>query len=197
MNIAKVQEVPTDPTAVWHASKRILYSVAREVRRAVRDKLEGHGRCEAEAEELVNDAFIQLCEAMPRFDPKKARLTTFIFGLARRRMWLYARACFHGLSPEQQHRMDTAKRTPRYHRGHLALSLAPAPREEAEPRLSVRKVEAIRQGLPRKDRRLVDLYLEEGGNYTAVARRLKRKASAVRWRYHRLARRIAASANTN
>jgi DNA-directed RNA polymerase specialized sigma24 family protein len=132
---------------------------------------------------------------MPRYDPSKARLTTFIFGLARRRMWLYARACFHGLSPEQQHRMDTAKRTPAYHRGHLALQLTPAPKEEAQPRLSVCKVEAIRQGLPRKDRRLLDLYLEEGGNYTAVARRLKRKASAVRWRYHRLARRIAASAN--
>jgi RNA polymerase sigma factor (sigma-70 family) len=192
-------QVPTDPTAIWDASKRILFAVAKEVRQAVRDKLEGHGRYEAEAEELVNDAYIALVEAMPRYDPSKGRWTTFAFATARRRMWLYARACFHGLSPEQQHRMDTAKRTPRYHRGHLALSLAPAPREETGERLSVRKVEAIRQRLPRKDRRLLDLFLEEGGNYTAVARRLKRKASAVRWRYHRLARRIAAgaSASTN
>jgi hypothetical protein len=40
-----------------------------------------------------------------------ARFTTFVYGLARRRMWLVARAAFYGLSPEQMHRMDAAKRT--------------------------------------------------------------------------------------
>jgi len=188
------QVISTDPTAIWHASKRILFAVARQVRRAVRLKLEGHGRGEAEAEELVNDAFIQLCEAMPRFDPARARFTTFAYGLARRRMWLVARAAFFGLSPEQMHAADTAKRTPRYHRGHLTLRVTPAPREETDERQSVLRVEAIRQRLPRKDKRLVDLYLQDGGNYSAVARRLRRKVEGVRGRYHRLFRRIAATA---
>jgi RNA polymerase sigma factor (sigma-70 family) len=187
------QAVPTDPEGLWDASKRILFAVARKVRRAVRLKLEGHGRSEAEAEELVNDAFICLCEALPRFNSATARLTTFVYGLARRRMWLVARAAFFGLSPEQMHCMDTAKRTPRYHRGHLALRVTPAPREETEQRLSVRRVEAIRQRLPRKDKRLFDLYLQDGGNYSAVARRLRRNVEGVRGRYHRLFRRIAAA----
>src|SRR5262249_14730708 len=147
--------------------KRILFAVAHKVRRAVRLKLEGHGRGEAEAEELVNDAFICLCGALPRFNPATARLTTFVYGLARRRMWLVARAAFFGLSPEQMHAADTAKRTPRYHRGHLTLRVTPAPRQETEQRQSIRRVEEIRQRLPREDQRLVDLYLQDGGNISS------------------------------
>jgi DNA-directed RNA polymerase specialized sigma24 family protein len=179
--------------ALWDASKRILFAVAGKVCHAIRLKMDGHGRGEAEPEELVNDAFICLCEALPRFNPAKARLTTFVYGLAHRRMWLVARAAFYGLSPEQMHAADTARRTPRYHRGHLALRGTPAPREETDERLSVRRVEEIQQRLPRKDRRLIDLYLQGGGNYSAVARDLRRKASAVRWRYRCLFRRIAAA----
>jgi hypothetical protein len=54
-------------------------------------------------------------EALPRFDPATSKLTTFAYGLARRRMWLVAREAFYALSPEQMHRMDAAKRTPRWH----------------------------------------------------------------------------------
>ena len=42
------QAIPTDPAALWDASKRILFAVARKVRQSIRTKLEGHGRCEAE-----------------------------------------------------------------------------------------------------------------------------------------------------
>jgi hypothetical protein len=94
------QAVPTDPALVWDLSKRILFAVAKKVRQSVRLKLEGHGRGEAEPEELVNDAFICLMEALPRFDLATAKFTTFVYGLARRRMWLVARAAFYGLSPE-------------------------------------------------------------------------------------------------
>ena len=76
-----------------------LFAVAHQVRRAIRLKLEGHGRAEAELEELVHDAFIAVMEAWPRFNPATATFTTFVYGLARRRMWLVARACFFGLSP--------------------------------------------------------------------------------------------------
>jgi len=109
------QARPTDPAAVWDLSKRILFAIARKVKLAIRLKLDGHGRGEPEPEELVNDAFIALMEALPRFNPATAKFTTFVYGLARRRMWLVARAAFYGLSPEQMHRMDAAKRTPRYH----------------------------------------------------------------------------------
>ncbi|MGH7224974.1 MAG: sigma-70 family RNA polymerase sigma factor, partial [Gemmataceae bacterium] len=188
------QAVSVDPSTLWDVSKRILFAVARKVRQSVRTKLAGHGRGEAEAEELVNDAFIALCEALPRFNPATSRLTTFVYGLARRRMWLVARAEFYGVTPEEMHRMDTAKRTPRYHRGERSLRVASAPVEDAEQRQSVRKVAAIRQRLPMKDRRLVDLYLQEGGNYSAVARRLNRDSGGIAERYHRLFRRVAATA---
>jgi RNA polymerase sigma factor (sigma-70 family) len=188
------QTVPADPSTVWNLSKRILFAVAKKVRQSVRLKLEGHGRSEAEAEELVNDAFICLMEALPRFDPATARFTTFVYGLARRRMWLVARAAFYGLAPEQMHRMDAAKRTPRYHRGERTLRVTAAPREDTEERESVRKVDAIRRQLPRQDRRLLDMYLQEGGNYSAVARRLDRAREGIRCRYQRLFRRIAATA---
>jgi RNA polymerase sigma factor (sigma-70 family) len=186
--------VPADPSTVWDLSKCSLFAVARKVRQSVRLKLEGHGRGEAEAEELVNDAFLCLMEALPRFNPATARFTTFVYGLARRRMWLVARAAFYGLSPEQMHRMDAAKRTPRYHRGERTLRVAASPREETEQRPSARRVEAIRQRLPLQDRCLITMYLQEGGNYSAVARRLGRDRGGIRDRYHRLFRRIAATA---
>lgn len=188
------QTIPADPATLWDLSKRILFAVARKVRQSVRLKLEGHGRGEAEPEELVNDAFISLCEALPRFNPTTARFTTFVYGLARRRMWLVARAAFYGLTPEQMHRMDTAKRTPRYHRGERTLRISAAPAEDANERESVRRVDAIRQRLPVKDRRLITMYLQEGGNYSAVARRLGRDSGGIRDRYQRLFRRIAATA---
>jgi RNA polymerase sigma factor (sigma-70 family) len=187
------QDVPTDPAALWDVSKRILFHVASKVRQAVRLKLEGHGRSEAEAEELVNDAFLCLMEALPRFNPATAQLTTFVYGLARRRMWLVARAAFYGLSPEQLHRMDTAKRTPHYHRGECALGVTAARQEDASARESVRRVAAIQQRLPVEDRRLISLYVQEGGNYSAVARRLGRDSDGIRARYHRLFRRIRAA----
>jgi len=80
------QTIPADPATLWDISKRILFAVARKVRQAVRLKLEGHGRGEAEHEELINDAFVCLCEALPRFKPEIAKFTTFVYGLARRRM---------------------------------------------------------------------------------------------------------------
>jgi hypothetical protein len=70
--------------------------------------------------------------------------------------------------------MDTAKRTPRYHRKDWRLRVTKSPVADTEERASVRKVDAIRRQLPRKERRMIDLYLEEGGNYSAVARRLRR-----------------------
>jgi RNA polymerase sigma factor (sigma-70 family) len=185
------QAVPTDPVALWHASKRILFAVARKVRLAVWLELDGHGRDEASAEELVNDAFICLCEALPRFDASRAKLTTFVYGLARRRMWLVARAAFYGLSVEEMHRTDAARRTPRY---HATLRGTEARRRETERRLSVLRVEALRRGLPRKDKRLLDLFLQENGSYSAVARRLRRNRDAVRSRYRKLFCRLAATA---
>ena len=187
------QDVPTDPAALWDMSKRILFAVANKVRQSVRLKLNGHGRGEAEPEELVHDAFLCLMEAMPRFNPSAAKLTTFVYGLARRRMWLVARATFYGLSPEQMHRMDTAKRTPRYHHGERTLGLTAARQEDASARESIRRVTAIQQRLSVKDRRLLSLYLQEGGNYSAVARRLGRDSDGIRARYHRLFRRIRAA----
>jgi RNA polymerase sigma factor (sigma-70 family) len=183
----------TDPLSVWNQSKRILFAVAHKVRRAIRLKLDGHGHAEAEAEELVHDAFLAVMEALPRFHPAKAPFTTFVYGLARRRMWLVARACFFGLSPEQMHRLDTAQRTPRYHRQDGCLRMTPAATADAEERLSVRLVASIRHRLPRADRRLFDLFLQEGGNYAAVARRLGRGPQSVRRRFAGLFRRIRAA----
>jgi len=184
------QAVPADPAALGDVSKRILFHVAKKVRQSVRLQLQGHGRGEAEPEELVHDAFLCVVEALPRFNPAAAILTTFVYGLARRRMWLVARAAFYGLSPEQMHRMDTAKRTPRYHGGERTLGVTAAGQEDASARESVRRVAVIQQRLPVKDRRLLSLYLQEGGNYAAVARRLGRDSDGIRARYHRLFRRI-------
>src|SRR5215472_14552182 len=133
---------PNDPLSVWKQCHRILFAVAHQVRRAIRVKLDGHGRAEVEAEELVNDAFLAVMEALPRFDPAKAQFTTFVYGLARRRMWLVARAGFFGLSPEQMHRLDTAQRTPPYHRRGGCLRITPAPTADSEERLSARRVAA-------------------------------------------------------
>jgi hypothetical protein len=98
-------------------------------------------------------------------------------------MWLVARACFYGLSPEQLHRPDTAKRTPRHHGKEDCLRGTQAPATDSEERLSVRRVASIRHSLPRADRRLHYLYLQEWGNYAAVARRLGRVPESVRRRY--------------
>ena len=38
----------TDPLSVWKHSQRILFALAHKVRRAIRLKLDGHGRAEAE-----------------------------------------------------------------------------------------------------------------------------------------------------
>jgi RNA polymerase sigma factor (sigma-70 family) len=191
---ASKQAFSTDPAVIWQRTRQLLYCVAIKVKLAVRLKLDGHGRAEAEIEELVNDAFITLLEALPRFDPTAAKLSTFAYGLARRRMWLVARAAFYGLSPEQMHRLDTAKRTPHFHRGEQTLRLTKATAADEEQRQSVHKVEAIRQQLPRQDQRLIDLYLEEGGNMAAVGRRLRRRRDGVRGRYVRLFQRIRAEA---
>jgi RNA polymerase sigma factor (sigma-70 family) len=183
----------TDPLSVWKQSQRILFAVAHQVRRAIRLKLEGHGRAEAELEELVHDAFIAVMEALPRFHPATAQFTTFVYGLARRRMWLVARACFFGVSPEQMHRMDTGKRTPRSHHKDDGLRSTPAATADTEERPSLRRVAGIRHRLPRADRRWLDLFLQEGGNYAAVARRLGRGPESVRRRFHGLFRRIRAA----
>jgi RNA polymerase sigma factor (sigma-70 family) len=183
----------TDPLSVWKQSQRILFAVAHQVRRAIRLKLEGHGHAEAELEELVNDAFLAVMEALPRFHPATAQFTTFVYGLARRRMWLVARAGFYGVSPEQMHRMDTAKRTPRSHHKDGCLRSTPAPTADPEERPSVGRVAGIRHRLPRADRRLFDLFLQEGGNYAAVARRLGRGPESVRRRFACLFRRIRAA----
>jgi RNA polymerase sigma factor (sigma-70 family) len=183
----------TDPASVWNQSQRLLFAVAHQVRRAICVKLDGHGRAEAEPEELVNDAFIAVMEALPRFNPATATFTTFVYGLARRRMWLVARACFFGLSPELLHRLDTAQRTPRYHHRDGCLRSSPAPTVDTEQRLSVRLVATIRHRLPRADRRWLDLFVQEGGNYAAVARRLGRRPESVRRRYACLFGRIRAA----
>jgi DNA-directed RNA polymerase specialized sigma24 family protein len=190
---ASKQPCPTDPLSVWNQSQRILFAVAHQVRRAIRVKLEGHGHAEAEAQDLVHDAFLAVIEALPRFHPAQAQFTTFVYGLARRRMWLVARACFYGLSPEQMHRLDTAQRTPRYHGTDECLRLTPVATADPRERPSVRRVAGIRHRLPRADRRMLDLYLQEGGNYAAVARRLGRGPESVRGRYACLFRRIRAA----
>jgi RNA polymerase sigma factor (sigma-70 family) len=187
---ASKQPSPTDPASVWNQSKRILFAVAHKVRQAIHLKLEGHGHAEVEPEELVHDAFIAVIEALPRFHPATAQFTTFVYGLARRRMWLVARAGFYGLSPEQMHRLDTAKRTPRYHHKDSCLRLSTASTADPQERPSVRRVATIRHRLPHADRRLLDLFLQEGGNYAAVARRLGCVPESVRGRYSCLFRRI-------
>jgi len=190
---ASKQPSPTDPASVWNQSQRILFAVAHKVRRDIRLKLDGHGRSEVEAEELVHDAFLAVMEALPRFQPATAQFTTFVYGLARRRMWLVARAGFYGLSPEQMHRLDTAKRRPRYHRNDSCLRLSTASTADPQERASVHRVAIIRHRLPPADRRLLDLFLQEGGNYAAVARRLGRAPESVRGRYSGLFRRIRAA----
>ena len=184
---------PTDPLSVWKQCHRILFAVAHKVRRAIRLKLDGHGRTEVEAEELVHDAFLAVMEALPRFHPATAKFTTFVYGLARRRMWLVARAGFYGLSAEQMHRLDAAQRTPRYHRTEGGLRISTAPPADRDERPSVRRVAIIRKRLPRADRRRLDLFLQEGGNYAAVARRLGREPDSVRCRFYVLFRRIRAA----
>jgi hypothetical protein len=106
--------IPSDPAELYSLTRRILYAVAGKVRQSVRLKLEGHGHGEAEADELVNDSFLALLEALPRWDASKGKLTTFVYGLARRRMWLVARATFYGVSPEEMHRLDARKAAPRF-----------------------------------------------------------------------------------
>ena len=100
-----------------------MFAVARKVRQSVRLKLEGHGRGEAEPEELVNDVFVCLMEALR---PSTRHLRSLLRSCT---LWHVA-ACglspaplFYGLSPEQMHRMDAAKRTPRYHRGERTFAL--------------------------------------------------------------------------
>ena len=134
-----------------------------------------------------------MMEALSRFNPARATFTTFVYGLARRRMWLVARACFFGVSPEQMHRLDTAQRTPRYHRTEDGLRSTTAPAADRDERPSVRRVATIRQRLPRADRRWLDLFVQEGGNYAAVARRLGRVPESVRRRFHGLFGRIRAA----
>jgi RNA polymerase sigma factor (sigma-70 family) len=190
---ASKQPCPTDPTSVWNQSQRILFAVAHKVRRAIRLNLDGHGHAEVEAEELVHDAFLAVMEALPRFQPPRAQFTTFVYGLARRRMWLVARAGVFGVSAEQMHRLDTAQRTPRYHHKDGCLRLTPAPTADPEERPSVRRVASIRQRLPRADRRWLDWFLQEGGNYAAVARRLGLVPESVRRRYSCLFRRVRAA----
>jgi DNA-directed RNA polymerase specialized sigma24 family protein len=184
---------PTDPQSVWNQSHRILFAVAHQVKHAIALKLQGHGRVEVVPDELVHDAFLAVMEALPRFHPATAKFTTFVYGLARRRMWLVARAGFYGLSPEQMHRLDTAKRTPRYHHTEGCLRITTASTADRDERPSVRRVASIRQRLPRADRRLLDLFLREGGNYAAVARRLGREPDSVRQRFYGMFRRIRAA----
>jgi DNA-directed RNA polymerase specialized sigma24 family protein len=142
---------------------------------------------------LGNCARIRPHPATPRFNPAAAKPTTFVYGLARRRMWLVARAAFYGLSPQQMHRLDTATRTPRYPRGERTLGVTATRQEDASARESVRRVAALQQRLPVQDRRLLTLYVQEGGNYSAVARRLGRDSGVIRARYHRLFRRLRAA----
>jgi hypothetical protein len=68
-----------------------------------------------------------------------------------------------------------------------------APTADRDERPSIRRVATIRQRLPRADRRLLDLFLQEGGNYAAVARRLGREPDSVRQRFYGLFRRIRAT----
>jgi hypothetical protein len=62
-----------------------------------------------------------------------------------------------------------------------------------EEQPSVRLVAGIRHRLPRADRRWLDLFVQEGGNYAAVARRLGRGPESVRRRFQCLFCRIRAA----
>ncbi|MHB1424535.1 MAG: sigma-70 family RNA polymerase sigma factor [Gemmataceae bacterium] len=183
-----MQTIPADPAAIFMLTRKMLYCIAKRTLTAYRNESPGHPL--PDLDELVNEGFAALLDVLPRWNASKGKLTTYAYGVFRRAMWVYARAAYFGLAPQEYRRLCARKATPRYHHGTDTAKEMAAPVEEAEQRQSVRRVDAIRRQLPREDRRLVELFLEEGGNYSAVARRLGRDSGGMRDRYHRLFRRV-------
>jgi hypothetical protein len=64
------------------------------------------------------------------------------------------------------------ERLPR-HQGEKTLAVLPAADADEGERPSAARVARLLAGLPRPERRLLGLYLQENGNATAVARRLR------------------------
>jgi RNA polymerase sigma factor (sigma-70 family) len=183
--------IPADPATLYMLTRKMLYSLAKRTLTAFRYEAPGHPL--PDLDELANEGFAALLDVLPRFDARKARFTTYAYGVFRRSMWVYARAAYFGLAPQEYRRLCARKATPAFHHGTDTAKEMAAPVEDAEQRQSVRRVAAIGRALARDERRLIDLFLEENGNVSSVARRLRRDRSSLQARYHRLFRRIAAT----
>ena len=153
---ASKQPRPTDPLSVWNQSQRILFAVAHKVRQAIRLKLDGHGHAEVEAEELVHDAFLAVDGSAAAFPPGHGAVHDL-------RVWLGASPHVAG-RPGRLLRSSARANAPHGHgqanatlpwQDERTLRVTPARQQDAsDERTSVRRVAAIRQRLPRADRRL-------------------------------------------
>lgn len=185
------QTILADPATLYLLTRKMLYALAKRTLTAFRNEAPGHPL--PDLDELANEGFAALMDVLPRFDARKAQFTTYAYGVFRRSMWVYARAAYFGLTPQEYRRLCARKATPPFHHGTDTAKEMAAPVQDTEQRQSVRRIAAIRRALPREDRRLVDLFLEEDGNVSSVARRLRRNRNSLQCHYHRLFRRIAAT----
>jgi hypothetical protein len=109
------QTIPADPTMLYTLTRKMLYSLAKRTLTAFRQEAPGHPL--PELDELANEGFVALLEVLPRFDARKGRLTTYAYGVFRRSMWVYARAAYFGLAPQEYRRLCARKATPAFHHG--------------------------------------------------------------------------------
>jgi RNA polymerase sigma factor (sigma-70 family) len=182
----QAEQAPTDPSALYEHTRDMLYKLARRIEFKIR--MDGGGHGDAEVDELVNTGYVALAEARGRYDSRsKARYTTYARSVAYIAMWRYALACHYGLSLEQHHRMTSrGDKAP----WHYSPEFVAAPVADDEERASVRRVRVLLAVLNRRQRQRVQAFLEEGGNYSALARRIGRNSGGIIKWFHKLYARL-------
>jgi RNA polymerase sigma factor (sigma-70 family) len=166
--LPQAETIPTEATALYEHCREMLAGLARFVASTVRP---------ADLDELVNEGFVALLKARPRFDARRASFNTFAHSVVYPAMRRYALADHYGLAVAQYHRLTSRSLAPPRHFSILESDAAPVADEEE--RDSIRRARKLLDSLIPRERERVQAYLDDGGNFAAVGRRLGLSMSAV------------------
>lgn len=152
-------------------------------------------------EELINEAFIQLCEAIPRYDPARWSLRDFAISTILGRMKCLIETTRCRLSEREYIQIRTREYYRRRRQGE-AVSLPrvvsvnedldrAAKEDQGEP-AALATVRALLAKAPNeKDRALLELYLQHSGNLAAIAQEMGWEYSGLYKRFQSLFQRAA------
>ncbi len=123
----------------------------------------------ANAEEIVQDVFLQLWRNAHRYQPSRGRLEAWLFTLARNRALDYVRM----KREKQRRREETLDVQP-------AAVVAPNPESTIDRERRAKRVRSLMRSLPEVQRRAIELAFFEGMTHSEVSAALQEPLGTVK-----------------